>query len=220
MLAVLRFLVRVLTRLRVEGLEHVPPQGACLIVSNHLHYLDAVVVGVTVPRRCWTLAAEKYEGHLFFGTILKIAGAIFIDRGEVDRGALRQAFNVLEDGYGMAVAVEGTRSKTGALARGKTGAAYLATRTGAPLVPVVVWGTEQIVPAWKRLRRAEVRIVYGPPFYLPEGRARTADLETYTDEIMVTLARMLPEKYRGVYADHPLLQERPAAAPIDPAALS
>ncbi len=206
--AIIRFLMTTLSRLHVEGIENVPAEGPLIFVSNHLHHLDTPALGITLPR--WgtrPLAGEKYERHIF-SPILRAAGAIFIRRGEVDRTALRQAFNVLEDGYCLAVAVEGTRSKTGALAEGKTGAAYLATRSGAPLVPVVVWGTENIIPSWFRLKRADVYVRYGQPFRLPEGRARTAQLDAYTDEIMTTLASLLPESYRGVYSDHPLLQDK------------
>lgn len=206
--AIIRLLVRLLTRPHIEGTEHLPAEGAAIIVSNHLHHFDTAIVGMIVTRPTWALAAEKYEKHPFFGPILRTGGAIFIQRGEVDRRALHTALEVLRDGHCLAVAVEGTRSRTGALSQGKTGAAYLATRANVPLVPVVVWGTEQVIPAWFRLRRADVYVRIGPPFRLPEGRARTAELEAYTDEIMTTLAAMLPAQYRGVYSNHPLLKQK------------
>lgn len=194
-------LVKLLAKPHIEGRERVPMEGPVIVVTNHLHHLD-VAAGVTIPRPAWVLAAEKYENHIF-GPILRVAGAIFIDRGEADRSALRQALNVLEDGHAMAIAVEGTRSHTGALAEGKLGTAYLATRTGATVVPLAMWGTENIINAWKRLRRADVYIRYGEPITFPKGKARTAELEEYTKEIMVSLARLLPEEYRGIYKDHP-----------------
>ncbi len=211
----IRFLVRLLTRPRVEGLENVPRQGPMIVVSNHLHHLDVPVLGVTLPFHVYTLAAEKYQSHPFFGLILRIAGAIHIQRGEVDRHALRQAMNVLEDGLVLAIAVEGTRSRSGALAKGKTGAAYLAARADVPIVPAVTWGTENIIPAWLRLRRAEVTVRYGQPFRLPAGRARSDALEAHTEIIMATLASLLPEDYRGVYTDHPLVQQKLTAAMAD-----
>lgn len=207
-LFVIETLVRLLTRYRVEGREHLPSQGPAIFVTNHLHHLDAPMVGIALPRKTRALAAEKYETHWFFGFILKITGCIFIHRGEVDRKALKQAMNLLEDGEFLAIAVEGTRSSTGALSEGKTGAAYLATRADAPLIPCVVRGTENVIPAWKKLRRAEVVVRYGPMFQLPEGRARTEQLDTYTEEIMITLAAMLPESYRGLYAEHPKVIEK------------
>ncbi len=208
----IRLLVRLLTRLRVEGLENIPRQGPMIVVSNHLHHLDVPIMGTALPFHAFALAAEKYQKHLFFGTILRMASAIYIQRGEVDRQALRQASNVLEDGLVLAIAVEGTRSRSGALSEGKMGAAYLAARVDVPIVPVVTWGTENIIPAWFRLRRAEVTVRFGQPLRFPAGRARTAELEARTDEIMATLASLLPEAYRGVYSDHPLVQQKLAAS--------
>lgn len=198
---ILLFLLRTLAKLHIEGRENLPDEEPMIIVTNHLHYFD-VAVGATVPHPMWVLAAEKYEHHIF-ALLLHVAGAIFINRGEPDRSALQQALNVLEDGHTLAIAVEGTRSSTGALAEGKLGAAYLATRSGAPIVPLVMWGTEKVIPAWKRLRRADVYVRFGEPIVFPEGRARTAELQEYTEELMVAIAGLLPEEYRGIYRKHP-----------------
>jgi 1-acyl-sn-glycerol-3-phosphate acyltransferase len=195
-------------RRHVEGLENVPCDEAFVMASNHLSYIDSPFIFVELPAVIHVLAAEKYEHHLIFGPILRIAGAVFIRRGEVDRPALRQALAVLRDGNMLGMAVEGTRSRTGALSWGKTGTAYLATRAGVPILPVVVWGTEGLLRNLRRLRRTDVYMRIGPPFRLPSGRASSADLDRYTDEIMCTLAAMLPEQYRGVYADHPLTGQK------------
>ena len=120
--------------------------------------------------------------------------------------AIKQSLTFLRNGQPMGMAPEGTRSLTGALIQGKTGAAYLADRAGIPLVPCVVYGTERVTENLKRLRRTEVVMEVGKPFNLPaNGRAKAADLERYTDQIIVALAVLLPAAYRGVYADHPLL---------------
>jgi 1-acyl-sn-glycerol-3-phosphate acyltransferase len=210
---VLLALVRLLTRCRVEGREHVPPSGALIYASNHLHYFDTPVIGVSLPRPfdSHALAGERYQRHPFW-LILAPAGSIFINRGQVDRRALQQAMHVLEDGGCLAIAVEGTRSKSGALAEGKVGAAYLATRAGVPIVPVAVYGTEQIVKAWKRLRRAEVIVRIGEPFSLPAGHARSAELQAHTDTIMRRLASLLPEDYHGAYAARPAQADSAAVA--------
>jgi 1-acyl-sn-glycerol-3-phosphate acyltransferase len=207
MASVMRLLVRLLTRVSIEGIDRIPEAGPLIVVSNHLHYFDTAAVGATLPRPSYVLAAEKYEHHIVFGPILRVAGAIFINRGEADRAALRQALAVLRGDHCLAIAIEGTRSQSGALAEGKQGTAYLATRADAPIIPVVVWGTENIIPAWFHLRRAEVHVVYGEPFRLPAGRARADDLARYTEQIMITLARLLPDDYRGVYRGHPLIDE-------------
>lgn len=201
----MRLLVKMFSRVHVEGTENVPEEGPFIYVSNHLHYFDTPVIGTNLPRIPRPLAAEKYEKHIF-GPLLKILGAIFINRGEVDREALRQALNVLEDGQPLAVAVEGTRSKTGALSNGKDGAAFLATRAGVPVQPVVIWGVENIIPSMKHLRRADVFVRFGEPFWLAEGRIRADQLTDLTEQVMISLARLLPEQYRGVYREHPAVK--------------
>jgi 1-acyl-sn-glycerol-3-phosphate acyltransferase len=207
--SVIRFLAFLLIKkVTVEGSNNVPPQGAFILVTNHLSFLDSPLLFITVPRIMYLLAGEKYERHALFGPLLRVAGAIFVNRGEIDRNALRQAANVLEDGQCLAIAIEGTRSRTGALIRGKTGVAYIATRSKVPIVPVVVWGTDQIAPNWKRLRRSSVHIRFGKMFELPRGHARSQDLDAYTDDIMTTMASMLPEAYRGIYKEHPLLVQK------------
>jgi len=192
----------------IEGAHHIPANGAFVLVTNHLSFIDSPVVFVAMPRIVYFLAGEKYTWHPLFGPILRVAGAIFVRRGEIDRDALRQASNALQDGFCLVIAAEGTRSKTGGLIAGKTGAAYLATHENALIVPMVVWGTEQVGPGWGKFRRAPVHVRFGQPFHLPEGRARTRQLDAYTDEIMTTMAALLPEAYRGVYRDHPLLREK------------
>jgi 1-acyl-sn-glycerol-3-phosphate acyltransferase len=205
--AVFDLIYSIATRRHVTGLEHVPESGPYIMVSNHLSHVDPPLVYIELPAVVHVLAAEKYEHHPF-RPILNIAGAIFINRGEVDRKALRRALAVLEGGEILGIAIEGTRSKTGGLIRGKSGPAYLATRANVPLLPVVVYGTEKAFHNLRRLRRTDVYTVIGPPIHLPEGRADSKQLDAFTDQIMVTLAAMLPEEYRGVYADHPLLKER------------
>ena len=102
----------------------------------------------------------------------------------------------------FAIAPEGMRSLTGQLQAGKTGVAYLATRTGVPIVPVAMWGTEAVFANFRRLRRTAVTFAVGEPFSLPvDPRAKGAKLEEYTELIMRRLAALLPPEYRGVYAE-------------------
>jgi len=130
-------------------------------------------------------------------------GAIFIVRGEVDRRALRKAMEVLQQGKVLGIAPDGTRSKTGALQRGRGGAAYIACLTGVPLVPVGVIGIEKALRELRRLRRPQVRVVIGHPFTLPslpcQAGGKSEPLKEYTTQIMHRIAELLPEEYRGVY---------------------
>ncbi len=211
----IRFLASILIRrLTVEGLENIPKEGRLIIVLNHIHYFDSPVLGMLVPREMWCMVADKYKHHPF-GLIVDTTGAIYIQRGEVDRKALKQSIAVLEADKSLAIAIEGTRSKTGGLAEGKTGVAYLATRTNSPVLPVALSGTEEILSSLLHFRRADVIVRFGEPIVLPSGeqRARSKELEQYTEQIMVALAKLLPDDYRGVYREHPAVQgEAPGTA--------
>ncbi len=205
--AVVRLLLRLVARHEVIGLENVPKAGPYLVVTNHLGLADPVVILAALPVKSRVLAGSTWRIHPLFGPLLSSMGAIWVRRGEVDRLALRQAAEVLQQGGILGLAPEGTRSRTGGLQKGKTGAAYLAARSGALILPVAVTGTERFFRDLLRLRRPAVTTVIGAPFRLPpsDDRLRSQDLETYTDLIMLQLARLLPERYRGVYANDPRL---------------
>jgi 1-acyl-sn-glycerol-3-phosphate acyltransferase len=199
---IMRFLLRLLSHWHVEGTQNLPRTGAAILVTNHLHRFDAVVVAAMVPRQVTTFAADKYQHDPLFGTLLRLVGhPIWVARGEPDRHALKAALAALELGALLGVAPEGTRSTTGALQQGHDGAAYLAGRAGVPVVPMVMWGQEQALSQWRRLRRPHIYAVVGQPIVLPPEaqRARTAQLAVYTEQIMHTMAAMMPEAYRGVY---------------------
>jgi 1-acyl-sn-glycerol-3-phosphate acyltransferase len=130
-------------------------------------------------------------------------GAIFVLRGEVDRHALRKAMAVLEQGRVLGIAPEGTRSKTGAMQRGRSGAAYIACLMDVPLLPVGIIGVEKALMELRRLRRPQVKVVIGQPFTLPplpnKASSRSKRLREYTTQIMQRIAELLPEEYQGVY---------------------
>jgi 1-acyl-sn-glycerol-3-phosphate acyltransferase len=200
---------RLICRRNVIGREHLPKQGPFLIVTNHLSSVDPpfVISMIPIGLRMTGMAAMAHRNDFFIGWLMDRAGAIWVRRGEPDRKALRQALDVLASGRPLGVAPEGTRSKTGALAEGKTGAAFLAIKAGVPIVPIVVYGTEKVFPSLRRLRRATVQARFSPPFRLPArgGGLRGDHTQYCTDLIMARLASMLPEAYRGVYVDHPLI---------------
>jgi 1-acyl-sn-glycerol-3-phosphate acyltransferase len=197
-------LFALLSHRKISGLEHVPARGPYLMVSNHLGTFDPPLIMAALPVQLTVFAASTHRHDFFSGELLNQLGAIWVRRGEIDRQALRTALAVLQAGGVIGIAPEGTRSKTGALQPGKVGAAYLATRARVPLLPVVVTGTETLTATLKRFKRPRLTVTIGPLFHLPENeRAAPAELEVYTTQIMHTLAAMLPERYRGVYAQLP-----------------
>jgi len=200
---VIGFLVRIVCRLEVEGLEYVPKEGPYLLITNHLHWLDSPVLMAVFPHRAHVFAGEKWAKHWLLGPLFRSLDAIFVNRGEVDRKALRKALAVLKGGGILGLAPEGTRSKTGAMQRGRSGAAFLTYQAGVRLVPVVATGQEKVFPALRHLRRARLRVIFGPPFDPPpvEGKIGAAQIHAFAEEIMYRLAVMLPPEYRGVYND-------------------
>jgi 1-acyl-sn-glycerol-3-phosphate acyltransferase len=198
------FGLRLLTRMEVHGVENIPASGVTMMVMNHLHWLDPVIGVAIVKRPAVMFTADKWEHRPVIGDVIRWSQrAIFVARGEPDRQALAQAIDVLNQGDILAIAPEGTRSKTGALQQARDGAAYLATRSGATIVPVTAYGQELAERSWKRLRRPHIVVTVGEPFHLDgtPNKARSRELAPYTTEMMLCLARMLPPQYRGVYSD-------------------
>jgi 1-acyl-sn-glycerol-3-phosphate acyltransferase len=210
---VVRALFRILARLHVEGEEHIPRQGPFILATNHLHWLDSPLVAAIFPYRAYVFAADKWAKHRLLGALFRSLDAIWVRRGEVDRQALRQALDVLRGGGVLGMAPEGTRSKTGGLQPGRTGAAYLAFRAGVPILPVTCVGQEKVFPTLWRLRRATVHVRFGAPLHPPQvqGKISSAEMQALTDEIMYRLATMLPPEYRGVYGD--VVEQRPDLIP-------
>ncbi len=213
-----RVSLRLLTRFEVHGTEKFPKTGTAMFVMNHLHWSDPVIGMAIVSRPAYTFVADKWEHRPVLGFLMRFTRqVIFVARGEADRKAISRAIEVLKQGYMLAIAPEGTRSKTGALQEAHEGPAYLASRTGAMIVPVGAYGQEKTEACWKRLRRPHIVVTIGDPFVLPgtPNKAKGQQLVAYTDEIMLHIAALLPEAYRGVYAQgrlHVDLNE-PSAAP-------
>jgi len=195
-------IARMTTRLELVGADNIPSDLPYIVATNHLSAFDIPLLASIFPYPIRALAAIEHQSNPLYAPILVASGAIWVRRGEVDRHALREALAVLERGEVLGIAPEGTRAdKSHALQEGKAGAAYIATRARAPIVPVAIAGTEKIKSCLLHLRRAKVRVAIGEPFRLPEtSRARSQKLHEYTDLIMRHIAVLLPEKYRGVYA--------------------
>ena len=199
-----RIAFRFLARLdSVEGVANLPATGPAIVMINHIAFVDPVIVLGVLPRNIVPLAKVEAYRVPVFGLFPWLWEVIPVHRGEIDRKALRSAEEVLRAGEIVLVAPEGTRHPT--LQRGKEGIAFLAHRTGAPIVPVAVDGTEGFpsLPILPRWRRPGVRIRVGRPFRFrlqPEKPDRDR-LRQMTDQAMGVLAAMLPPARRGVYGD-------------------
>lgn len=204
-------MMRVITRIEIHGIEKIPA-GNVIVAANHLGRLDTAVLLCVLDREDIIMPiAEKYRNHPVFGAIGRAANGIWLNRFEADYSALRQILERMEQGGLLVIAPEGTRSRTEALQEGKMGVAFLAGKSGYPILPVSVTGTEDrlIVENLKRFRRTRIVVRAGDLFHIeiPKGRGREQAMREATDEIMCRIALMLPESYRGVYAGHPRLKE-------------
>ena len=216
MLRILRFLIRVflklIARIEIHGKENAPLSGGMILASNHIGILDIIMVYFAMDRTdLFIPVAEKWERIGWIRWLGKQLNFLFVDRYNPDLKAMRKMIALMQDGKCLVIAPEGTRSRIGSLIEGKPGVAYLAARSGFPIIPVAITGTEdKVIRAnIKRLRRSNVTLTGGKPFVIPPLPKTNRDeaLQNYTDEIMCQIAAILPERYRGVYADHPRLKE-------------
>lgn len=195
----------------VTGRENVPKTGGAILVSNHLNNADPCIIPGALDRRIITMAKKEMFKWPVISLIFRFIGAFPVDRQGADLGALREAQSVIHDGILLVMFPEGTRSKDARLHEGFAGTALIAYRTGAPIVPVAITGTEKIPWPWLFVRPfmgPRVTITFGKPFYPPKAERITSEqAKAATEVIMREIAALLPESYRGVYGD-----ARPAGA--------
>jgi 1-acyl-sn-glycerol-3-phosphate acyltransferase len=195
--------------LKILGTEHVPTNGPYIVVLNHMSKADPPLVMISLPQvKMRFFAAEKWQNHLIFSPLLDWGGAIYINRGEADRRAIREALEALKNGSVFGLAPEGTRSRLGALIRARDGAAYLATRAKVPILPVGVVNTDSLGYNMAHLSRTNMEVRFGKPFELPDlgRRPKGIELGAFTHYIMIHIAALLPPKYWGYYRDSLALQ--------------
>src|SRR5574339_1288724 len=186
--SMVRFFMRLIADIEVNGMEEFPA-GNLIGAANHLGRLDTAALLCILDREDIIMpVAEKYKNHPFFGAIGRAANAIWLNRFEADYSALREILARMEQGGMLVIAPEGTRSKTEALQEAKLGVAFLASKSGYPVVPVAVTGTEDrgVLENLKRFRRSKIVVRGGEPFTIeiPKGRGREQAMRDATDEIM------------------------------------
>ena len=202
--AAIKRLTDVMCRVHDAELDKVPLYGPLLIVSNHVNFIEIPALYTHLqPRPVTGMARASSWDNAFKRVLFDLWGAIPIRRSEADLGAMRRALAALDEGRIIAIAPEGTRSHDGLLQNAHPGVTLLALKSGAPIMPVVFYGAEQLGHNLKRLRRTDFHIIVGEAFRLdPRGvRVDKHVRRQMTDEIMYQMAALLPEPYRGVYAN-------------------
>jgi 1-acyl-sn-glycerol-3-phosphate acyltransferase len=207
---ILRPVCRIAFRPEVHGRDHVPRTGPVILAVNHLSFLDSFIVPLLTPRRVSFLAKEEYF-HRGGGPKQWLVRSFFTgtDAIPVPRGgfrgaqeALELALQVLKDGGAFGIHPEGSRSRDGRIYRGRTGVAWLAIASGAPVVPVAILGSERIQPVGARFPRpGKVVVHFGAPMHFsvaPGERAGPAR-RVATDQIMAAIAAMSGQPVAGEY---------------------
>ena len=196
-----RVVLRLFTRCQVNGKKNVPSQGPLLVVANHINAADPPLLGVSLGRKVKFMAKEELFRSKFTGYFIRGFGSFPVHRGRLDRKALRAADQMLAQGFAFVMSPEGSRSSNGQLQPPLPGSALIAARTGAPILPVGIFGTEKMRGISWLLHRPQVTVNIGQPFFLPRASSRLTKVELaeHADFIMKRIAELLPEEYRGDY---------------------
>jgi 1-acyl-sn-glycerol-3-phosphate acyltransferase len=187
---------------QVEGRENVPQDGPLIVVSNHLSNLDPPILAASIPRRLYFMAKRGIFHDPVVSSFLKAWGAFPLNRDGADISAIRWSLQTLERGGGLAIFPEGTRSPKG-IKNPISGVALIARKSGAPILPVGITGTESVGPPWQiAFPRGEFKVNIGTPFTAGQNydsETSRNDLEATTNDIMERVASLLPKNYRGIY---------------------
>jgi 1-acyl-sn-glycerol-3-phosphate acyltransferase len=198
---ILRRLFGLTTRLHIEGLDNIPKSCAAIIAFNHLGHLDPLLVSAFSPRAPEFVTLSDLLDVPGTGLALRAYGVIPIRRDEYDRQVIRAALDTLNRGDLLALAPEARQSPNATLEKGREGVAYLALKSGAPVVPVGITGTQNVFGAWRQRWRPDICMVVGTPFHLSAqpGLNRREALEVGHAVIMKHIAQLLPVEYRGYW---------------------
>ncbi len=199
----IRFLLNILLKLDVKQLKKCPKNGPYLLAVNHLNFLDApVVISHLHPRQTTGLIKKESWDKPFLAYLFRVWDGIPIERDTADFKAFNQAKDALKDGKILAIAPEGTRSEDGVLIQAKPGIAILALKTNLPIYPIAYYGHEDFKQNFRRLKRTPMTVRVGEPIRVDlQGQPKNKEnLQSVADSIMIEIASLMPEKYRGYYS--------------------
>ena len=201
---ILRVYFRLTLHLDARGMEKVPAQGPLIIISNHTGQIEVPVLATLLqPRKITGWAkAEAFENP-FLRWVFGAWGIIPVHRGEADIKSLKLALRSIEKGLIFGIAPEGTRNYTGKLKRALPGAVTLALHSGATIIPIAHWGGEVYLKNLKKFKRSDFHLRVGEPFTIDTKDVKVSGelRQQIVDEMMVQLALLLPEEYRGEYTE-------------------
>ncbi|MFI7611664.1 lysophospholipid acyltransferase family protein [Nonomuraea terrae] len=197
-------LTHAMCRPHITGAAHVPRKGPAILAANHLSILDSFLLPALLPRHVtFTAKNEYFDGNPVSGFFMRLGKSLPIDRDSAHaaQAMLDAAAELLERGELFGIHPEGTRSPDGRLYRGKVGVAWLALKTGAPVLPVALSGTEKVLPLGAKVPRpASIGITIGAPLRFDGDHAKARDRRRVTDEIMEAIQKLSGQEYVPTYA--------------------
>jgi 1-acyl-sn-glycerol-3-phosphate acyltransferase len=203
---VFRGIFHVLGRIKIVGKQNIPYGKPYVVAMNHVSMFDPPFAASFWPEQLEIIGASDVFEKPVQGFLLNAYGVIPVHRGEYDRVVLTKIIRIIKSGLPLLIAPEGGRSHVPAMRRAKSGIAYIIEQTGVPVVPAALVGTTG--DFWQRAKRGErpaLEMRIGKPITLPEitakGTERHAVRQSNADLVMSHLAGLLPEEYRGVYAE-------------------
>jgi 1-acyl-sn-glycerol-3-phosphate acyltransferase len=205
LITVMRLAAFTLAKWTVVGGEHIPQNSGCVLVSNHVHIVDPPLVAASSRvRRLRTMAKQELFDIPLIGWLFGAYGAYPVSRSGRDTRAMRKSLRLLEEGEAVLLFAEGTRSSGGPLQPAHRGAALIALRSGQPVIPVSISGSNINLPGifyqWALGRRPRIQVQFGNPVDLSDISADIGGASEATDRIMRRIAAMLPESLQGPYA--------------------
>ena len=209
-----RGVFRATCKLDKDELNNVPEHGPMIIITNHINVLEGPMLYLFMrPRNTIAMAKQELWKHGFTKKIMEWWECIPVNRGMLDREAMNACFKVLDDEDILCIAPEGTRSPDGRLKQGKAGSGFIAAKKRVPILPIANFGMENYMENLKHFKKTRVSVRVGKPFEicLDKNRLSPDERQGITDEMMIRLARLMPDSYHGYYAgmvDRPLTMTR------------
>jgi len=185
------FILSVVFRWKVSGVENIPKTGGVLICSNHISFLDPPVIATAVPRYLHYMAKEELFRIWGFGYIIRKLRTFPVRRGTPDRTAIRTALGLLIAGEIVGIFPEGTRSKNGVLGNPEPGVSLIAARAGVPIVPAAITGTNQLFCNGKII--PQITVKFGKPIHVEQGKIDKSGLDLVSQTIMNEISKLLKE---------------------------
>ena len=204
--AIFRGIFHILANIKINGKENIPYGKPYVAAMNHVSIFDPPFAGAFWPEQLEIIGAADVFDKPGQGQLLRAYGVIPVHRGDYDRALFTKIIHIIKSGLPLLIAPEGGRSHVPAMRRAKAGIAYIVEQTGVPVVPVGLVGTTE--DFWQRAThgdRPNLEMRIGGPVTLPpitsKGAEKHEARQENADRVMRVLAGLLPEEYRGVYAD-------------------